>query len=72
MALDTETEQLDEHKNTKRYAQAKDNSYQQDNGALRANLTHGQWLIDKLTLIGCSCQRDTVLLALLQQQQVKT
>ena len=72
MTLDAIAEQLDEQNDTERYAQTKNNSYQQDNGTLRANLTHSKRLINEFTLIGCGGQRDGVLLALLQQQQVKT
>ena len=72
MTFDAEAQQLNDQEDGKRNAQAQHDGYQQDDGTLGAHLSHRLGLVNKLTLIRRGCQGDTVLLALLQQEQIQT
>ena len=57
-----QTQQVDD---AERQQQTKHDTGQEDDRRLRADLTHIQRLVDELSLIGGSSQRDGILLTLL-------
>ena len=65
-------EEVDEEQYDGRYSQADNQRDEQDDRLLRAYLSERYGVVDELTLVGCSGERDRVLLTLLQEHQVKT
>jgi tyrosine-protein kinase Etk/Wzc len=72
VSLNLITEEVDEEQHTYRQGKSKNKCHKQDDRGLWACLAHNQWIVYKLALVCCSCQRYRVLLALLQQHKVQT
>jgi hypothetical protein len=58
MTLNAEAEQLDDVEQSKRDGETNSHGSNEDDGLFRTYLTLEEWLVDELTLIGCSGQRD--------------
>ena len=71
MALDAIAEQSDEEEDAIRNGNAQYYRHQKDNDSFRADLATILGILNDLTLISRGCQRDAVLLALLQQEQIQ-
>ena len=72
VSLNLITEEVDEEQHAYRQGKSKNKRHKQDDRSLWACLAHNQWIVYKLALVCCSCQRYRVLLALLQQHKVQT
>ena len=72
VTLNLVAKHFNEVNQTDRQGNAENQCYEQDDRSLRAYLAINQRIVDNLTLVGCGCKRDRVLLALLQEHKVKT
>ena len=71
MALDLVVEELDEEQHQGGNRQCNDEGDEHNHRLLGADLSADSGIVDELALVGRSCERDRVLLTLLQKHQVE-